>query len=94
MKRSYEEIVEAQRLYHTRYTRWRPRSPARIRNSARRRWKRLVYDRDNGRCHWCSKHLEWDKATIEHIVRIADGGGNCLDNLAIACAPCNNERHA
>lgn len=34
------------------------------------------------------KHM----ATIEHLRRVADGGDNCLDNLAMACWECNNGR--
>lgn len=30
--------------------------------------------------------------TIDHLLRVADGGGNQSDNLVISCAPCNIER--
>ena len=32
-------------------------------------------------------------ATVEHIQRRADGGGNRLDNVAVACVFCNQERN-
>lgn len=31
-------------------------------------------------------------ASIEHLVRRADGGGNGVDNLALACTACNSKR--
>ena len=31
-------------------------------------------------------------ATIEHKVRLADGGKNCLSNIEICCKGCNNAR--
>ena len=31
-------------------------------------------------------------ATIEHKVRLADGGKNCLSNIVICCKSCNNAR--
>ena len=30
--------------------------------------------------------------TIDHLVRVADGGDNAADNLVISCYPCNRER--
>lgn len=30
--------------------------------------------------------------TLEHLCRLADGGGNRRDNLALACYSCNNGR--
>ena len=32
-------------------------------------------------------------ATIEHKVRLADGGKNCLSNIVICCKSCNNARN-
>jgi 5-methylcytosine-specific restriction endonuclease McrA len=43
--------------------------------------------------YWCGKELAPDEATVEHIVRRADGGGNRLRNIAITCARFNSGRH-
>ncbi len=32
-------------------------------------------------------------ATVEHVVRLADGGTNSLKNLVVACVECNNRRN-
>lgn len=47
------------------------------------------------RCHWCGTERLKAHLTVDHIVRIADGGAKLdVSNLALACAKCNNERHA
>lgn len=57
--------------------------------------------RDGWNCHWCerktSRKINCNAdlfATIEHLVRLADGGSNGEDNLVIACRKCNNTRHS
>lgn len=50
------------------------------------------------RCCYCDRPMSWRspfhprRATIEHLRRKADGGGNELDNLALACLECNGGR--
>ena len=41
-----------------------------------------------------SREVMGRMATVEHLVRRADGGGNDPDNLACACQQCNSMRHA
>jgi 5-methylcytosine-specific restriction endonuclease McrA len=55
-----------------------------------------IFDRDGGKCHWCgiplsdpSDPIVWH---IDHVLPIADGGGNEETNLVAACAKCNGER--
>lgn len=58
-----------------------------------------------GRCCYCGRAIElhpkpWPMgartpdrfATIEHLQRVADGGSNDPDNLALACFVCNGAR--
>lgn len=52
-----------------------------------------------GKCLHCNAHLTValdgtpiSRATIEHIVPRARGGGEALENLALACARCNHEK--
>jgi len=33
------------------------------------------------------------RATIEHLIKVADGGGNEPENLVLACFRCNGTRH-
>jgi 5-methylcytosine-specific restriction endonuclease McrA len=43
-------------------------------------------------CCWCGRKLTEATATIEHLVPHAHRGSNRRENLALACAPCNNLR--
>ena len=44
-------------------------------------------------CMYCGKMLARNKATIEHITRLADGGSNNRSNIGVACLKCNTKRH-
>lgn len=44
-------------------------------------------------CMYCGKFLKREQATIEHIVRLADGGSNNRSNIGVACLKCNTKRH-
>lgn len=65
------------------------------------RYQMIQRDGTDLHCHWCSVQLilgeenyRSDKyATIEHLVRVADGGTDELSNLTWACPKCNNTRH-
>lgn len=61
-----------------------------------------IFDRDEGKCHWCRAELV---TTIEqgqplppnffhvdHVIPICDGGTNDEDNLVASCADCNHKR--
>ncbi len=57
-------------------------------------------DKDHLACRWCNRPFAVENgvitnepATLEHIVRLADGGRHVLSNCALACEKCNNERH-
>ena len=39
-------------------------------------------------CHWCGEPAD----TVDHVVALADGGSNTLDNLVPACRRCNFQR--
>jgi hypothetical protein len=59
----------------------------------RRKMLRLAA-RDGEHCVWCSTplgHLS-PQATVDHVRCRSHGGGDALDNLVLACAPCNNRR--
>lgn len=52
-----------------------------------------------GKCIHCNTRLSVTedgdlvgKTTVEHIVPRTHGGTNTVDNLALACAPCNHEK--
>ncbi|MBI4658467.1 MAG: HNH endonuclease [Verrucomicrobia bacterium] len=54
----------------------------------------LVRDRAGNRCEYC--HLPQNRSVLrfhtEHIVARQHGGGDELDNLALACPECNRRK--
>lgn len=60
---------------------------------------RNLIQRDGQMCCWCHRKTSVDCdpedplfATIEHVVRKADGGSNQFSNLKVACRSCNVRR--
>lgn len=43
-------------------------------------------------CCYCKQVFLIDNLTVEHIVPISWGGSNELNNVTLACAPCNQQR--
>lgn len=48
-----------------------------------------VFKRDGFRCHYCGAHPPGVLLHVDHIVAVAAGGSNAIDNLVTACEPCN-----
>ena len=72
-----------------------------IKGAQKRALNKAIYERDGGRCHYCSLPLNWygnlatppeDQATLDHKIPRSRGGGHTQDNLVLACLPCNMDR--
>lgn len=53
--------------------------------------------RQNNKCYWCGIQMNRiehhpKSATLDHLVRRADGGGGNAENLVVACRECNGKR--
>ena len=48
-----------------------------------------VYERTEGKCALCGKFVRFDQFTVDHIVPLAKGGTNDLENLQCTCKHCN-----
>ncbi len=48
-----------------------------------------VFKRDRFTCQYCGAHPPGVLLHVDHIVAVAAGGQNDLDNLITACEPCN-----
>lgn len=46
-----------------------------------------VLERDGERCHYCGRTS--GPFHIDHVLAVANGGTDALDNLVVACKPCN-----
>lgn len=59
---------------------------------------RLLYDAQHGCCYYCGKPLgafgTRGAFHVDHLLAIVDGGDQWPDNLALACAFCNQSKGA
>ena len=51
--------------------------------------RRLVFNKNDGRCHLCGGRLSISSFHIEHSKSKANGGSDHLNNLWPACRACN-----
>lgn len=71
-------------------------SSAGVRNTARRNRHRKLVARGRPPCHLCGEEIDWTAShleplsfTIDHIIPLAKGGPDVVDNLAPAHRRCN-----
>jgi 5-methylcytosine-specific restriction endonuclease McrA len=57
-------------------------------NAIHRAIRAEVLARANYRCHWCGGVAN----SADHVVEVANGGRNVLDNYVAACGYCNSSR--
>lgn len=43
-------------------------------------------------CYWCKNSLDSTTATLDHMIPLAKGGTNGMDNFVLACEGCNHDR--
>lgn len=71
------------------------KKPAKSKRSAISKMKRFeVFKRDLFSCQYCGATPPSVVLECDHIVPVASGGGNDIDNLVTACAPCNRGKAA
>ncbi len=51
--------------------------------------KNRIYNKGKGRCAICGKFVPYDAFTVDHIIPLAKGGTNELNNLQCTCKTCN-----
>jgi 5-methylcytosine-specific restriction endonuclease McrA len=53
---------------------------------------RVAHAKFGGRCFYCKKPLPHEQLTIDHAEPTAKGGKRVIQNLLIACQPCNSKK--
>lgn len=53
-----------------------------------------VLVRDGSVCYLCEKVLGRDEVSLEHVAPLSRGGSHTLNNVRIACLPCNRRKGA
>ncbi len=56
--------------------------------------RRAIYDRDNGECHLCGKHVPEKEMELDHLIPVSRGGDHVALNLRVSCRSCNRRRGA
>ncbi len=51
-----------------------------------------AYERCGGRCEGCGAVLRPGKFHYDHVVAVGLGGENSLENCAVLCRPCHDEK--
>jgi 5-methylcytosine-specific restriction endonuclease McrA len=62
------------------------------RGSQKRRRHSLFKNKKIMPCIFCGEYLSFEKSTTEHVIPKSKGGPNIIENLAISCKVCNNDR--
>jgi 5-methylcytosine-specific restriction endonuclease McrA len=55
---------------------------------------RLAHETHGGKCFYCDKKLDCHEVTVDHVQPAATGGTKHIQNLVIACKPCNTSKGA
>ncbi|PSB32803.1 HNH endonuclease [Stenomitos frigidus] len=62
-------------------------------NSKQRQSKKAQLGCEFGsECFWCRCKLPLEELTLDHVKPKSRGGSDSLENLRLACFPCNNSR--
>jgi len=46
------------------------------------------------KCYYCRKTFSGKSIHFDHIIPLSKGGPHSVDNLCVACQPCNSRKHA
>ena len=60
--------------------------------NARREFRQQIFKDWNWQCAYCSKQLNENTATIDHIVPKYKGGHNVRSNMCCCCSQCNRDK--
>lgn len=52
-----------------------------------------VRARETAYCYYCGIGMHPSQVHFDHIIPLAKGGMHCVENLCVACTPCNLSKH-
>ncbi len=55
-------------------------------------FRRILYDSQNGVCHYCKRMVEIKDWSIDHKLPYFRGGGNSFNNRIGSCKTCNHQK--
>lgn len=55
--------------------------------------RQFVYERDGGKCLYCTTPVRLDECHIHHVFELSQGGTNHPSNLKTLCKDCHEKRH-
>lgn len=70
----------------------------RLLNQVKKKWKaprfrkKVLFNRDDWKCQYCTRQLSWDTVTIDHVMPSSRGGGTTWQNCVTACKSCNKHK--
>lgn len=77
------EVIAARKLF-TEF------GPAGVRVAIPRHIRSAVWDKTGGTCWYCKKPINpYDDFQVDHVIPVAKGGANRIDNLVPCCQACN-----
>lgn len=56
--------------------------------------RRILFNRDDWKCQYCTVRLDGDEATIDHVMPTSRGGRTTWLNCVTACKRCNKHKAA
>lgn len=56
--------------------------------------RQIIYKRDDGKCRYCHKDIEYNDAHLDHILPRSLWGNDYIFNLALSCPTCNMKKGA
>lgn len=56
--------------------------------------RQIIYKRDDGKCRYCHKDVEYKNAHLDHILPRSLWGNDYVFNLALSCPSCNMRKGA
>lgn len=56
--------------------------------------KDYLYEKQAGACAYCGNKFPLHWLTFDHVIRKKDGGTSRIENLVLACQPCNSYRES